>query len=155
LVIRELQRDDIAACTEILFSLGPWFGNPSSNANYIEALDREPAFVAIDDTQVRGFLALTRRDVGSAEIFVMAVDPSYHRRSIGRLLVGSAEQWCTERAISWLHVKTRGPSTYDDAYEATRQFYRALGFEVLYESMTEWGPQDAALVLVKHLSCTQ
>jgi hypothetical protein len=51
-------------------------------------------------------------------------------------------------------VKTRGPSTYDAAYEETRRFYRAMGFEVLYESMTEWSPQDAALILVKHLACS-
>ena len=70
---------------------------------------------------MRGFLALERHDVGSVEIVVIAVDSAYHRRAIGRQPVDAAEQWCGERAISWLHVKTRGPSIYDDGYEATRR----------------------------------
>jgi len=115
--------------------------------------DRGPAYVAVVDGTVRGFLALSRRNAGSVEILVMGVERDFQRRSLGRRLVETAEQWCTERDVAWLHVKTRGPSTYDDAYEQTRRFYRALGFQVLYESMTEWGQQDAALVLVKHLSC--
>ena len=45
------------------------------------------------------------------------------------------------REVRWLHVKTRGPSTYDEDYERTRRFYLAVGFEVLYESRTEWGPE--------------
>ena len=69
----------------------------------------------------------------------------------GRALVAAAEDWCRARDVRWLHVKTRGPSTYDEDYERTRRFYLAVGFEVLYESRTEWGPENAALVLVKFL----
>jgi hypothetical protein len=51
--------------------------------------------------------------------------------------------------VRWLHVKTRGPATPDPHYERTRRFYLALGFEPLFESLTLWGPEDAALILVK------
>ena len=152
-VIRTLRPDDVDECAAILSSLGQWFGNPVSNAAYIDALAREPAFVATVDGEVRGFLGLTLHNASAAEILVMAVAEKFHRQSLGRDLVGAAEDWCRDRGMSWLHVKTRGPSTFDDAYERTRRFYRALGFEELYESMTEWGPQDAALILVKHLAC--
>jgi hypothetical protein len=53
-----------------------------------------------------------------------------------------------QHGVRWLHVKTRGPSTPDPAYERTRRFYRAVGFDDLYESRTEWGAENAALVLV-------
>ena len=151
-MIRELQRSDVRACAAILGRLSDWFGDPVSNANYVAALDHSPVFFA-SVRAVRGFLVLEKHDHGSAEILVMGVDPEWHRNGLGRALVAAAEEWCKKEGVRWLHVKTRGPSTYDDAYERTRQFYFAMGFEVLYESMTEWGPRDAALVLVKHMAC--
>ena len=150
-MIRALRADDIPACAAILGALDDWFGMPEVNAGYIAALEHEPAYVADVDGEVRGFLALTRHDVGSAEILVMGVDPAVHRHGLGRLLVRAGEEWCVDNGITWLHVKTRGPSTYDEPYERTRRFYRSAGFDVLYESLTEWGPENAALVLVKHL----
>ena len=81
----------------------------------------------------------------------MGVEPAVHRRGTGRALVTAAEDWCRAREVRWVQVKTRGPSTYDEDYERTRRFYLAVGFEVLYESRTEWGPENAALVLVKFL----
>ena len=66
-------------------------------------------------------------------------------------MVAWAESWCSKRAAKWLHVKTRGPSTPDPDYEKTRIFYGAVGFETLFETQDLWGPQDAALILVKRL----
>ncbi len=115
----------------------------------MESLQRLPAAVAEGEGRVVGFLALEQHDPGSVEIHVMAVEPELHRRGIGAKLAAWAEDWCHEHGVRWLHVKTRGPSTPDPHYERTRRFYRALGFEPLFESLTLWGPQDAALVLVK------
>jgi hypothetical protein len=41
----------------------------------------------------------------------------------------------------------------DPEYEQTRRFYLALGFAPLFESLELWGPENAALILVKHLAC--
>jgi GNAT superfamily N-acetyltransferase len=153
-VIRLLEPNEVDACAAILLSLPEWFGDATSNAGYIAALDEEPTLVAFVDGKVRGFVTLRRHGAGSVEIEVMAVERAFQRQSLGRQLVVAAEAWCAARGVAWLHVKTRGPSTFDEFYDRTRQFYRALGFEVLYESLTEWGPQDAALILVKHLSCS-
>lgn len=64
-------------------------------------------------------------------------------------------EWALERCrldgLEWLHVKTRGPATPDPFYERTRRFYRALGFDPLFESTTLWGPEDAALILVRRV----
>jgi GNAT superfamily N-acetyltransferase len=154
-VIRALRPSDVSACEALLDQLPEWFGIEKANANYVAALHRLPAFVAVHDGEVRGFLALEQHGSGSAEILVMGVDRALHRRGLGRDLIAAAEHWCADHQVRWLHVKTRGPSTYDEPYERTRRFYRAMGFEMLYESATEWGPENAALVLVKHLPCSQ
>ncbi|MDH5236256.1 MAG: GNAT family N-acetyltransferase [Acidimicrobiia bacterium] len=147
--IRPLVHDDAAACRDLLDSLPQWFGDPSSNQAYIEALHQRRGFVAVDrDDVIRGFLALETHTPTSVEIAVMAVDRDHHRAGLGRALVEAAIDDCRRRQVRWLHVKTRGPSTYDDSYERTRRFYRAMGFEPLYESRTEWGADDAALVQV-------
>ena len=69
------------------------------------------------------------------------------------MLIDWAEDWCRERSIPWLHVKTRGPSTPDPGYDRTRRFYLAQGYAPLFESLALWGPENAALVLVKHIAC--
>jgi GNAT superfamily N-acetyltransferase len=152
-VIRRLEPADIPACAALLDRLPEWFGLPESNARYIDSLRRLPAFVAVGDGALVGFLAVEPHTAESVEISVMAVERSLHRHGCGRELVAAAETWCIERDVEWLHVKTRGPATYDADYERTRRFYRAMGFAVLYESATEWGPENAALILVKHLPC--
>jgi GNAT superfamily N-acetyltransferase len=152
-VIRSLQLADVDACAAVLDRLPEWFGMPQANATYVEGLKRLPGFVAEVDGTVVGFIAMTRHAPESAEITVMAVEPTRHRQGFGHALVAAAEAWCRSERVQWLHVKTRGPSTFDDDYERTRRFYLAEGFAPLYESLTEWGPANAALVLVKHLVC--
>ncbi len=78
----------------------------------------------------------------------MGVEPSRHRRGIGRELVRCARNFAVGLGAHWLHVKTRGPATPDPDYEKTREFYLAQGFEPLFESLALWGPENAALVLV-------
>jgi GNAT superfamily N-acetyltransferase len=151
--VRTLQRGDIADCSRILYSLPDWFGLEASNRAYIDSLNTSPAAVAVAGNDIVGFIALAAHTDASYEINVMAVPQDRHRRGIGSALIAWAESWCRERRVPWLHVKTRGPSTPDPGYERTRQFYLAQGFEPLFESLTEWGPENAALVLVKHLAC--
>lgn len=155
-MIRRLGAGDIDACAALLGRLAQWFGIPESNAAYVAALAHLVGYVAVDaaDDTIVGFLALERHTEVAAEISVMGVDPARHRRGTGRALVDAAEGWCRDNGVAWLHVKTRGPSTYDDDYERTRRFYLGVGFAPLYESRTEWGPENAALVLVKHLDCS-
>jgi GNAT superfamily N-acetyltransferase len=141
--------EDVPRCAELLAALPEWFGFPEVNRGYIESLHRLPAFVAEVDGTVVGFLSLERYGDVSAEVHVMAVDRSRHRQGIGRALLERARSWCRDNEIRWLHVKTRGPSTPDTHYELTRRFYLAEGFDPLYESRTEWGPTNAALILVQ------
>jgi len=121
----------------------------------VEGLSRQPAAVAELGGRVAGFVSIERHGPRSVEICVMGVDPALHRLGIGGRLVAWVEQWCRSESVPWLHVKTRGPSTPDPGYERTRHFYLAQGFEPLFESLTLWGPEDAALILVKRVPGTQ
>lgn len=151
--LRRLVPDDVSGCAAILAALPQWFGDPESNAAYVAGLSTSPGFVVADGNQeLAGFVGLQLHTPTSMRIEVMGIRPDARRAGIGRRLVdASIEQACADGA-RWLHVMTRGPSTYDDDYEETRRFYRAMGFDPLYESRTEWGPDDAALVLVMALS---
>jgi len=146
--LRRLETPDVPACERILRALPDWFGIEESNRAYVESLRRLPGAVAEIDGEIAGFVALEEHDPKSLEIHVMGVEASRHRRGIGRELVRWARDFAAARGAHWLHVKTRGPATPDPDYEKTRAFYLAQGFEPLFESLTLWGPENAALVLV-------
>lgn len=149
MVVRQLVPSDVAVCADILHSLPEWFGIEESNRAYVDSLSRMPAFVEEIDSHVVGFIALERHSDRSVEIHVMAVRRDMHRVGVGRRLVEQALEWCAQRDVRWLHVKTRGPSTPDPFYERTRAFYVAIGFDALFESAAIRGPDNAALVLVR------
>jgi GNAT superfamily N-acetyltransferase len=153
LKVRSIEPEDIDACSRILYSLPDWFGLEDSNRAYIKSLYTSPGAVAMQGDEIVGFIALVKHADESYEINVMAVPEERHRQGIGSALIGWAECWCRERGIPWLHVKTRGPSTPDPGYDRTRQFYLACGYAPLFESLALWGPENAALVLVKHITC--
>ena len=150
--LRPLVAGDVDECGAILAELDDWFGIEEANAAYVEHLRSHPGGVAEDGNgRVAGFLGLRSHGEGSVEIEVMGVRTELHRAGIGRRLVDWAVERCRTDGVRWLHVKTRGPSTWDEPYERTRRFYRSCGFSPLYESRTEWGPDDAALIMVMAL----
>jgi len=149
--IRKIRSEDIPACGEILSSLPEWFGLPESNRVFVDGLSHLPAAVAEHEDRIVGFVSIRAHDLRSAEIEAMAVEPSLHHCGIGRSLVRWVLEWCASRGFVWLHVKTRGPATPDAHYEKTRRFYQSVGFDPLFESTTMWGPDDAALILVRKI----
>ena len=102
--------------------------------------------------RVVGFASLRVHYERSAEIEVMAVRPELHRGGVGRALLAHSEAWLRERGFAVLHVKTLAPSHPDPFYARTRAFYRALGFEPVFETPLLWGPENPALVSVKLLA---
>jgi GNAT superfamily N-acetyltransferase len=149
--IRKLRPSDVAACETILTGLPDWFGLEEANREYIEGLLSRASAVADLSGRVAGFVSIERHNARAAEIHVMAVDRAMHRNGVGSALLDWAERWCAAEGVRWLHVKTRGPATPDPGYEDTRRFYLAQGFEPLFETLELWGPENAALVLIKSL----
>ena len=150
--IRKFEEGDRSLCASILAGLPEWFGIAEANQAYIEILGKIPTAVALLDQDLLGFIGLERHNPKSMEIHVLATHKDHHNLGIGSALVAWSESCCRDEGILWLHVKTRGPSTPDPYYERTRGFYMANGFDVLFESQSLWGPQDAALILVKKVT---
>ena len=72
-------------------------------------------------------------------------------RGIGRQLQEAAEAWLRDEGVTYLQVKTVGPSSDDAAYALTRKFYRAMGFSPLEEIKTLWDEHNPCLILIKGL----
>lgn len=140
-----------AFCEPILHFLPDWFGIEGDVDKYLAEIDLLPTFLALDSSQVLGFLTLKQHFPHSAEIFVMGCLPEVHRQGVGRALVKRAEAWLLDQGVKYLQVKTLGPSRPDPGYEVTRAFYLALGFEPLEEFKQIWDENNPCLVMVKKL----
>lgn len=151
--LRARQPGDAASCEAILRSLPAWFGIEESILGYRRDIEVMDTWVAVRDEAILGFITVTMRSEYSGEIQVMAVQRSAHRRGLGRELVTHAERILAARGVTFLQVKTLGPSRPNAEYEATRRFYVALGYRPLEETNL-WGDVNPCLIMVKHLSCS-
>ncbi len=143
-------RRDPAEVERLLELLPDWFGIESANRGYVESAKTMPTYLALVNEEVVGVLLVARHFDGSAEIHLMAVDPSYHRLGIGRRLLDAVETDLVRDDVGYLFVKTMGPSDPDAYYARTRLFYEASGFTPLEEMHDVW-PDDPMLLMVKSL----
>jgi ribosomal protein S18 acetylase RimI-like enzyme len=141
----------------LLRALPQWFGIEASNAAYVEAARHLPAYLAWPATApagpgAAGVLLLERHFPGAAEIYLLAVDPAYHRQGAGRALLAAAQASLVSDGVEFLQVKTLGPSHPDEGYQRTRKFYAAVGFTPLEEIHGVWDPENPCLIMIKHLA---
>ncbi len=149
--IRPFVGNDRPACSAIFEQLKDWFGIPESNQRYLAGLSELTSFVAEQKGRVVAFTSLRLHNPQSAEIEVIAVDSSLHRQGIGQRLVVRLEGELRAQGFRLFHVKTLGPSDPYEPYQRTREFYIALGFVPLFETVELWGPDNPALILVKSI----
>ena len=138
-------------CEAILRSLPDWFGIEEGIVWYVADIERMLTFVAMDGEEVAGFLSLNFHYEFTAEVHVMAIRKSHHRRGIGRALVERAARESRVRDCEFLMVKTVGPSSSDEPYRHTREFYLACGFRPLEEIKKLWDERNPCLIMVKSL----
>ena len=86
------------------------------------------------------FLAVERHGPRSAEVHVMGVLPGRHGGGHGSELLRAAEAALARAGVRYLQVKTLSSARSSPAYDATRAFYLARGFEPLTELPTLWDP---------------
>jgi GNAT superfamily N-acetyltransferase len=143
----------------LLRLLPDWFGIESANAHYVAKARDLPTYLAWPTPPSPapgtaghpvGVLLVARHFAGSAEIYLMAVEPALHRRGIGRALVEALEADLRGDGVELLQVKTLGPSLPDASYERTRRFYARMGFRPLEEIPDLW-PGNPCLIMVKVL----
>ena len=149
--IRPIADCETESCEKILRSLPEWFGIESSIISYrqdIESMDTYGAFI---NGRLAGFITLTYHNALSAEIQVMAVQRSYHRKGVGGAMVGFVENKARRTRKRFLQVKTLGPSHPDKNYKRTRAFYLDQGFVPLEENHL-WGSDIPCLIMIKALN---
>jgi GNAT superfamily N-acetyltransferase len=143
---------DIDECTAIAMSLDGHFT--------AQAVERMPGdlrsqrlFVAREGGTVAGFISLTDAGDGVAEITWMAVRSDRHRQGVGGALLHHAEDVLASEGFRGLLVRTLAPSVEYAPYEATRSFYRAMGFALdrVMDPYPEWGPGNPCAVYVRML----
>ena len=137
----------------LLRSLPEWFGIESSLLEYVEDSRRLPTYVVRDGEAgtIVGVLLVRRHFPAAAEVHLMAVDRSWHRRGVGRALLRAAQDDLSRDGVRFLQVKTLSESRPNEGYERTRRFYLAEGFSPLEEFPDLWDPGNPCLQLVKSL----
>lgn len=147
-----VQMPDPGSVRRILDALPEWFGDPEAIDNYVSAAgDSEfVSRVAIVSGNVVG-VSLTRRHFReSAELHLIAVDPTARGRGVGRALVNQVASDLREDGCKLLAVHTVGASFDNEPYADTRAFYQAIGFYPLEEHVNlDWG--GPTLILVRTL----
>jgi ribosomal protein S18 acetylase RimI-like enzyme len=145
------RRGDI--CREVLESLPEWFAIPASIENYVAAADELPMLACFGPSrEVVGFVSLKTHTAFAAEVYVMGVKRSWHRRGIGRALIEATAQLAIPQGVRFLTVKTLSPSNDDPYYERTRLFYEAVGFVPIEEFPTLWEPENPCIFMLRPIS---
>jgi len=138
-------------CNKILNALPNWFGIPESTQEYINGVADKPFFAAFDKDEPVGFVSLLIHNAHTAEVYVMGILESHHRKGIGRRLIKECEDFCAKNNLSVLTVKTLDASHPDEYYKRTRQFYESVGFLPLETFPTLWDESNPCLFMGKFI----
>ncbi|WP_444636083.1 GNAT family N-acetyltransferase [Glutamicibacter sp. AOP33-2CA-4] len=136
----------------LLSTVPEWFGQPESNAEYIDAARTKETWTVRDNAgKVIGLTLVDRHFPHVAEIHLTVVDREFHGSGVGSAMVEALEAEALGNGIKLLEVKTLGASHPDEGYRRTRHFYEKCGFLALEETDL-WGEDTPCLIMVKPLS---
>lgn len=139
-------------CEKILRALPDWFGIEEAIVDYVNDVQTMETWAAIDGDTTIGFISINKHNKATAEVHVMGVLTTHHRRGVGRLLLLEAERHLREAGYKFLEVKTLSESRPNSEYDRTRQFYLSYGFHPLEEFKTLWGEHNPCLQMIKSIA---
>jgi GNAT superfamily N-acetyltransferase len=139
-------------CRAILEALPDWFGIAASREAYIAEVAELPMVAAYAAGEAVGFATLKPQTPAAAELHLVAVLQSHHRRGVGAGLLGRIEALARKSGARFLTVKTLAPANPYPPYAATRAFYEFSGFLALEVFPTLWRPEDPCLFMAKPLA---
>jgi len=139
-------------CRRLLEALPDWFGIPEAREAYIAEVAELAMVAAYDGDRPVGFATLKPQTPAAAELHLIAVLQSHHRRGIGVALLARIEGLAQEQGARLLTVKTLAASHPDPGYAATRAFYEKCGFLPVEVIPLLWGPENPCLLMAKPLS---
>lgn len=138
--------DEVA---RLLKTVPEWFGDATSNAEYInDARTKETWVVRNNDGTIIAIALITQHFPETMEIHFMVVDRKYHGHGVGTSQINAIAAEAKSRGAKLLEVKTLGDSHPDSNYARTRHFYEKLGFLPLEETDL-WGKDTPCLIMVK------
>jgi ribosomal protein S18 acetylase RimI-like enzyme len=153
--IRPLQPADAAACDAIVASLPYHFGLEEGRQACARAVRSEPGLVAVEASEVVGFLTWRAWFEHALEITWMAVHAGRRRRGHGGALVERLAADSAGRA-GYLLVTTLSASSAEpgvaDGYAGTRRFYERHGFRPVWEPAGWWSADNQALLMLRPLA---
>lgn len=140
--------DDVA---RLLATVPEWFGQPESNAEYVEGARSKETWTVRDvHDRVVGVTLVDRHFPHVAEVHLTVVDREVHGSGIGTAMLSAIEADAVDRGVLLMEVKTLGASHPDPEYACTRRFYEKRGFLPL-EEIELWGEGTPCLIMVKPL----
>ena len=146
---KDIQRPEDTA--RLLATVPEWFGQPESNAEYIEAdKTMETWTVRSEQGEVLGLTLIEQHFPHVAEVHLTVVDRAFHGKGIGAAMLTAIEDDVRARGVKLFEVKTLGASHPDEGYAKTRHFYEKYGFLPLEETDL-WGEDTPCLIMVKPL----
>jgi ribosomal protein S18 acetylase RimI-like enzyme len=103
-----------------------------------------------DEGRLAGYACFgpTPSTVGTYDLYWLAVDPAAQGRGVGRALTDMVERRLGARGARLLVAETSGRADY----EATRAFYRAVGYVETARVRDFYAPADDRIMLHKRLN---
>jgi len=125
--IRKKRDVDSAEIVKLVNLLPEYF--PEPNLGAIETnIDSLRGFVAIFDNEIVGFISFLIKS-NNAEIYAMAVHPSFQRCGIGQRLIEAMEETLRSQGIKRVQVNTLAETPKFANFQKTRKFYAKLGYK--------------------------
>ncbi len=142
----------VGACTTIARDLGEFFNEDAIGRMPRDLVDHR-LYVAEEDGEVQGFIALHIRNSDVAEVSWLAVRRELWRNGIGTELFSRAEEELREAGFTTIEAKTLADTADYPPYEGTRAFYRAMGFVHLQtiDPFPGWAPGNPCALYVMTL----
>lgn len=145
-------RTHIEDCLRIARNLPQYFTQDATK-NLSKDISTHQLFVAVDSSEVRGFIILIQKSPFVAEISWLAVHPEHQHKGYGSSLVEFIATKLKNTGVKLLEVKTLSPGTDYLPYENTRRFYDKSGFLLMdiIDPYPGWEPGNPCAVYVKIL----
>ena len=137
---------------KILRSLPDWFGIEESTAAYIEKSKELPMVIAYESGEPIGFISIKNHSPFTSELYVMGVDPKFHRKSCGSKMVEEVERVLSTQGVEFLQVKTLSEGRESEFYKKTRLFYKSQGFREVEVFPTLWDKSNPCLLMIKGIT---
>jgi aminoglycoside 6'-N-acetyltransferase I len=101
------------------------------------------------DGKVHGYHCTGKRSMteGVYDMYWIAVDPNYHNKGVGKLLINHAEKFVKDQNGNLILAETSSK----DSYINTRAFYKANNYEVLAEIKDFYKKDDNLIIFGKYI----